>query len=857
MDFLYTIGRFLLFSLLSELVRPKMKRTAPAAGGLKDLSFPTVDPTRPHQWLIGRRIIDNANLFATWDFLAVARSKKVRTGIFSRERIPLPPVYYVSFGQILCGGSGVRLRRILLGDRVLWTGNAASGTSINVSAQWNEEGQEDYPRGLIATIDFHSGSTTPNAYVQSKLGAGNTPAWKHLTYVVVRGQAGGQLGAWIGTNKVVEHLKFECERIPVASEIGLGAHPDGVDYSAINGDANPAYAVAELMTNRLYGAGEPADTLNAAAFHAAAKRLFQEGHGTSQLWDSQRPTGDVILELCRQTGGVLTPEPFSGLQEFKLLRGDDTPLLTLDDSNVVRLDSFSRSAMSESTNTLALEYADKAESFKQRPVEVQDLAAIEAAGQVITGQAAYAGIVDANVAVQVAVRDLRALSAPLAAARLSAIVPKRQRLFPGDPVLFSSPANGVQQLRMRVTSSRYSQPGQALCELELIEDVFQSGSAVYAIPTPPTGGTGSGTTPLPGLITSSNTRLVLAPYGLAQDNADHAMFYAAAPDTTTTSYNLGLYETSSADPDFIDRPLNFAAFGTLATAIPDVISPGDVLVNITSASAATLRAFGSQPCYALLQQPLLGSASNIQPEWVRVSSITVNAAGTQATLTLSGRGLFDSVPASRLVGDDVHILCDYAVDPAPRLTRIYPNAGSNYTDPAIVEYAGLENINAVFYGRNVRGVGAGNTTGLSDVGAYTNVRGFSRAALPLPPGNVRIEGSTGSWQIADAPTLTISGSTFQVTWNPRQRTTSSETPWDATNTVSDSGVEVDVQLQRWTGSSWTVVESQIAVAPQTSVTLPKPAAGTYRVFLFPRAPVPNGDPTKKTFGISQAWCFKL
>ncbi|AOS80269.1 hypothetical protein Q5W_15470 [Hydrogenophaga sp. PBC] len=266
----WSIGQYLLFSWLSDRFRPKLNRNGPAAGGLKDLSFPTVDPTRPHQWLIGRRVIDNANLFGTWDFKAVERSKKVRTNLFSKERVPLPPVYYVSSAMVLCGGTGARLKRVYLGDRVIWTGDLASGGAVNVNVQWNEEGQEDYPRGLIARIEFHSGSTTPNAYIQAKQGAANTPAFKHLTYVVVRGQDGSaQPGAWIGTNR---------HRVPRAVE--------PLDRVLLDDRAQHDYCSGGHFAERDQTDGRWVDAAHLDARAASGRGALRARHGPGLVLDS-------------------------------------------------------------------------------------------------------------------------------------------------------------------------------------------------------------------------------------------------------------------------------------------------------------------------------------------------------------------------------------------------------------------------------------------------------------------------------------------------------------------------------------------------------------------------------------------
>lgn len=844
----------LLFQMLGELLRPSVKRSGPAAGGLKDLSFPTSDPNRAHQWLIGRRIIDNANLFATWDFKAVPRSKRVRTGLIKRETFPLPPVYYVSFGMVLCGGSGARLKRLYLGDRLAWEGDIGSGETVDINLTWNEEGQDEYPRGMRATVEFYSGATMPSPYVEAKQGVGTVPAWSHLTYIVVRGQAGSsQPGAYIGTNKQVEHLRPEIERMPSAATTGLGEHPDGGSYWVVDGDANPAYACAEIMVEPDFGAGLPTDTLDAAAFHAAAKKLYDEGHGTSQQWDSQRPSGEVVIELCRQTGAILQPDATTGLQQMRLMRGEDAPLLTLNDDNIERLQSFSRSAMSEATNALTLTYIAKNEKFEPRPVEVQDLAAVEAAGQVITGQTSYAGIMNSDIALKVGVRDLRALSAPLASARVSAIVPKRARLLPGDPVLFASPLNGIEQLRMRVVSSRYSKPGTALCEIELLEDVFFSGAAIYSVPAPATGGTGSSTTSMP--VAPSDLLVFNLPAGLAGTSANIAAVAARRPDDATTNTWTVAYGLTADSVEYNQRSdVLFSARGLLASTLPSISAAGSITISLSARDYAALQAAGAGT-YDVLVAPGNGvSPSSALGEWMRATCTPVG--GNSAVLTAVKRGLYDTVPASQAAGAVCWILIDYVTNPAPMRTTITTAMGATF---AVIDGVASQLDTTAYervypFGKNVRGVAG---PGAGQMQAVTN-----RASRLASLGKVGLRTTSGEPQLgastpADAPMVTLGSGTIYATWGYRSNSTSDTQPWAEAAAAADPGVRVQVRLERYLAEydEWQQVGSGWYTATEgaTSVAITSTSNGKLRLTAQPFTPV--GSDGDYLAGASQTWYF--
>lgn len=828
MEFLLQLGKFFLFTLLSELLRPKQPVTRNPAGSLKDISFPTVEPTRPHQWLIGRRLIDNANVFGTFDFQGVERSKKVRTGLISSQEQPLPPIYYISAAMILCGGAGARLKQIFVGDRLAWTGDADSGAQIPINLVFNQEGREEYPEGIQGTLEFYSGSTTPSAYLEQKRGVGNVPAWPHLTYVVLRGTDGsGRPGAWIGTNKIVGHLKLVVERMPTAASTRVGASPDGGNYWTVDGDANLSYALAEVLTDRHYGAGLAPETLNSASFHTSAKTLFLENHGTSQLWDSQRVSGDVAIELCRQAGMIIQPDSVTGLQTLRLFRETDTPVLVLDDTNIKRVDQFSRSAMDEATNAMSLQYTARDEKYEQRPVEVQDLAAIEVAGQVISGTASYAGITNATVASTLALRDLRAISAPLASARVSAIVPKRQRFMPGDTVLFSSAKHGVLSLRMRITSARYSRPGEALCELELIEDVFRSGEAVYGVPAI-VGATGGLMLP-PAAPTGGI--LVRAPRALSKDIADHMLYAVTATNVADTLVDIGWSAINSStypsSLEYASRGANYrhAVAATLSAQL-DWSATGSRDVTLTAANRAVLlAALGgfSLGIPAVIHNFISSTSDDMfvsEHEFVTVTAVSITGP-TTAMLTITNRGIYDTWPQRWPAGSKLVLLTDYALDPAPLATSIASTV--DYSGgPAVREVTGLTFSRVFAKTKNVAGVSATGASTFLASWSGDNYR-EGRALRPAVPGAVKFDGKLGAYSLTDAvPEVSKTGrSAIALTWSDRGYGESSKS-WFNADKTSVAGMKAVYKI--WSsnddGATWTDVYSGRVDASLQTIDVP-------------------------------------
>lgn len=672
--------RFILFSLLSELFRPKPKIDRPAAAGLKDLGLPTVDEKRPLPWLIGRARQDAPNLTGTFDFKTVARSKKQRTGLASSTTIPLGYHYYVGSVMTLCAGRSAVLKEVWAGsgdDAVLiWSGTLSNGGYIDLDYQKSEKGQEDYPQGFKGRLRFYSGNDYADTYLESKVGAGNVPAWPHATYVVLTGP-GGVGGMWVGTTGQVLPISFVVERPPGTTSIGLGNIPDDVWDVRTNaaGDANVALAIAELLTDKVYWAGEHPDFINKESIWNAARQCAADGQYVGTLIDQQRSAADVIFEFCRQAGAVLQPDPTTGNHTLKLLRANDTPVLTLDDSNIERFDSFARTSLDEATNAVTVNYLDRAANFKQRPMTVQDLAAVQAAGVVISSTQQYSSITSANLASIIATRDLRAMSSPLASARVTAIVPKRQRLLPGDLVTLSSTRNGIGALRMRVTSARFSEPGRGLCELELLEDVFSTGIAVYA---PPLAATPPAVLGAPGPIESTIfgwPNGVVAPReisGAAEDQY-HAIYFAGADALNAASgYRLGYLDAGSLEEDGVpwnDKgTVGFAAKGALLIDSQASGIGTNVLVAVSTVDAETIRRNGSTVVWVCHDD----HGDTPIKRWYQGYAVLTGA--NTARITLTAR-----VPEFEnwYAGDDFWLLYDYAIDPKPIATNVVGTGTEN------------------------------------------------------------------------------------------------------------------------------------------------------------------------------------
>jgi len=223
--------------------------------------------------------------------------------------------------------------------------------------------------GIKGRIDFYRGTLTQTAndYLKAKLGLADVPAYRGVSYAVLR-------GLYVGTSAYLKPISFVARRTPNQLGVPSGRHN-------INGDANPACILFEMLTNDRWGLGVPAGQVNTASFLAAADLLFAEGFGLSMLVDGAAAARDLFSEVLRHVDGVLYTDPQTGLLTFALARenyGPGDPLL-LDESNVDEV-KIGRPAWDETKNVVKLTYIDRANNFTPRVAQEQDLANVQARG---------------------------------------------------------------------------------------------------------------------------------------------------------------------------------------------------------------------------------------------------------------------------------------------------------------------------------------------------------------------------------------------------------------------------------------------------------------------------------------------
>ena len=652
--------------------------------------------------------------------------------------------YHIGFRAVLCDGPVDSFRGIRYDGREVWTGNQTASGPIDVDLPdlMGGEGREGGIRGRFS-IAFGESTQGVNAYLQNVLG-GAVPAFRRRLSVIAE-------QIYYGTNPYLKTFSWIPQRALSREVRWYDAKADVAD-----GRMNAAHMIVDAITSTAFGAGRPVSVIDDASFRAAADTLYTENFGLSLLWVfSSAPDAvpNFIQLVLDHIGGVLFPDPRTGLIRLELLRGGySVPALPLyDDSNATLLD-YVEAEIGDTINEVVLTYTDP-DNGQPRTISAQNIGNVNAQGRVVSMAVDYPGIQDDALAAQVLDRDLRALSTPRATAVLK---PNRVGwdLYPGQVIRASSSRLGITEGVFRVVE--VDEPGIAdtpAISARIVQDVFGLGSGSYVVRQPRLWV--DSVVPVADLtavilqevpyyhlvrnLSAADMAALSAGYGFVQA-------FAARDSQSWTSFALHY------SPDGVTygaEPLpGDGTFGPVAQ-LSGPIGPMDTSVPLTGVIDGQLISIGE---YGVLIE---GTAE----EMVEITGWNP----TTVTATLK-RSVMDSVPRSFTAA-------------AKLFVTSFPGKadGTERTDGETAWYK--------LSPRNRDGVLAiASATGRS-------ITLDDRASRPYPPGNVRINGAYFPVALAGNPLITID-------WAYRDRLlqTAGLTSWTSGNIGPEPGTTYTLRL---------------------------------------------------------------
>lgn len=658
--------------------------------------------------------------------------------------------YFMGLHFGLCYGPVDALLEIRAGDRTAWSGSQTTSGTVQITAP-DLFGGEEREGGIYGSLDVMMGgaSQAANGYLASKQ-TGGQPAYRGLLTAVFRGstlyswlsQSGGYIGSM---NPYIKPWAFKVRRIAQGWRTAVFYSAKAAITVGSVQAMNPAHIIYQCLTDPEFGLGYPTSAIDAVSFTTAADTLHAEGFGLCIQWTRSDTIESFIQIVANHIGGVLATDRRTGLFVLKLVRGGYTvgTLPAFDESNVLALDSFQRSAGTETVNEITVTWRNPATN-KDESVTMQNLASITAQGGIVTRRASYIGLPSRELAARVAQRDLLASTANLAKFRLR-VNRSAYAILPGDVIRFSWAKLGIVDLPLRVGRVDYGTLTDGAITIEAVEDVFGLPTSTY-VGSPVESWTAPATAP----VASSYVRTYEAPYRSVYRAAtdvelasftDSTCFAIGVALRPANTVSLGFdFQTKVGGATYETRERgNFAPYGTTTAAI------GPAATSVTLTAASDLSALA------------VGSAALLGTEIVRVTSVdpVTGVVGI-------ARGCADTVPASWAIGTVLMGLDDF-------------EAGD------LTDYANGETVDGRFLTVSTGGTLA---EGSGPVSSATMARRFAR---PYPPADLKLNGNRYPASITGALT---------VSWVARNRITQADQLLDTTaaGVTAEAGTTYTIDL---------------------------------------------------------------
>lgn len=764
------------------------RKNKPKAAQFEDGDFPTADEGTPQYVVFGDC------WSADWYVLAWGnqRSKKIKKGGWM-SKTTVGYKYSATIQMGLGRGPVNGILAIRVGDKPCWAGVVTTNTSIWID-KYDLFGGNSGQGGIQGTLQVLLGGPTQTspALLQGLLGDDVTGC-RGVTTLVYDGilcamskspqswmirhwrtTEGWESAAWYPAKAQIE-LRNDDADLSDYSSAGMATEP----LRKIRA-MNAAHMLVEAATNRGWGRGMDMSELDLDSYTAFADLLYSEGFGLCLRYTRGGSLDDFIQQVLDHVGAAQYVSARTGLLTVKAIRNDyvvaDLPAYGYD-SGLLAFEDVDSSS-DDDTNVVIVNYTDPV-LREDRQVRARNAGAVQATGSSIATTRDYPGIPTWQLAQQVAERDLRSLNSGVKPYKVT--LDRRGRVLePASVFVLQAPEDGIDQIVLRVLKIERGNLRDGRIVVTCATDVFGLGAA--RISTPP----GSAyVPPANGAVPATAQAAWELPYrDLARALGTAEL--AALPATAGYVGAVGKRPSSQTEDFALATRVGSADYAEVAEV--ECTPYAHLAAAIGLADTAIGLLGGSD-----LDDLAVGSAMVIGTEIVRVDAIDA-AAGT-ATIA---RGCAHTVPVAHAAATDAWGYDDtLGVDPAVRA------AGTTVNLKLLTRASGAQ-------------------LDAAQAGAMSvSVAGL--AALPYPPGRVRVAGV--------AEPASISGA-ISVTWAHRNAAAQGAAliDHDAASITPPADVRYGLRFE---GVSGNVIAERLDIAgTSASVVLALGYVGTVRMRLF-------------------------
>ena len=715
--------------IVAELLKPDPSFEDARAAGLGDFNFPTATESRQIPVVWGTALVKAPNVIWFGDLFANEIKQGIKRGLFKTGTSQVVGhQYFIGIDMAICHGPVDALRRIVVDDEDLLPfdtyadGSGDNGEVIRIDEPEFFGGSRE-GGGIFGDLAFYRGlpNQNPDPYLVSTLGADATPAYVDLCHAVWRrgvtliGMLSPrlfQLG-FIGESPNIRPWFFEVSRWPN----GLGIPGD---RHKIGEDSNPAAVIHEIWTNTVWGMGKLESTLQLSELLSIADVLHSEGQGFSLVADSGVEAREILSELLRQIDAFMYQDPATGKVRFRLLRPDFDPgtLPVFNESNILEVVSFGRSAWGQTANSVEIKYIDRAKDYQSTSARAQDMANVRIQnGEHVLAQSDYPGVKTPVLGEAIASRELRANALPLARAT---IITNRDAsvLRPGDLIRFSWNRYGIENLVLRIGEMQLGDVKDGRITLSCIEERSTIGTALFAPPAPSNfvpvsneavAAVDELVTDLPAWFTLTDiSQPTLQDYPVSSPQ-ERTMSVVARPSGFTTGYQVWADTGPGGAYEAISLPAPIVPSAVLVNAYPENTDPvhaaGFAIEGVTDSD-------GIEPGGTAAAVSEFGSGLIIfESGEIAAFEGTSDLGGGQFQIETVHRGLLDTVPEAHSAGERVWFFTDLAAVSEPNVfggTDVINVKHRTRTPTRVLDLAVASTLPFTFARRTERPLTAGN-----------------------------------------------------------------------------------------------------------------------------------------------------
>jgi len=395
-------------------------------------------------------------------------------------------LYYYGAIHILAQGFCDGIVQVKVGDLVIWPDstdkkslNADAATSAYIALPelyggiHQHNGQITGRGGISGLVDFQYGlpGQVLNDYLTSVRGS-YISANRGLTTAILR-------RPYIGLSTSIQQWKYLIKRTAHLTTGEEQWYPAKATIRSY--EINPVHWLREIYTDTEWGLGYPTTIFDNTALEAAADAIYDEGFGLCIKWEGDQTLEDHVKDVLRYINAVIREDYSTGQFEIKLIRDDYVlgDLEEFDETDINAVEGYSRGTIHKVPDVTYVKYWNL---YDNLPITIpnHDMALVAVQNEMlIPNNVDYTGVVNDNLAGQLAARDQHQISAFPAVMKIKA---KRTmaHLMAGDVFKMSWPPLGIISMVVRVLTPHYGTLTDGEVSFDCVEDIFGMKDALYA-----------------------------------------------------------------------------------------------------------------------------------------------------------------------------------------------------------------------------------------------------------------------------------------------------------------------------------------------------------------------------------------